>query len=151
MHIRKASIADAKTIHAILMEWSDKGMLLPRSLSQIYMHLRDFFVLEQENGTVIGCCSLMIYWEDLAEIRSLAIRSDECRKGYGTLLLNATIDEARELGLKNVFALTYQVDFFTRMGFTVVPKDTMPQKVWSDCINCPRFPNCNEVAVSRTV
>lgn len=153
--IRKARIADVKPVHSLLMEWAAKEMLLPRSLSQLYTHVREFFVIESyrqqstEEKTIIGCCALSIIWEDLAEIRSLAVREDCCGRGYGRLLMDAAEKEARELGLKRLFALTYQVAFFEHMGFARVSKDTLPQKVWSDCINCPRFPDCDEVAVAR--
>ena len=157
--MRKAQISDVKSIHALLMEWSLKEMLLPRSLSQLYTHLREFFVLcavrEKEGGVqeerIVGCCALTIFWEDLAEIRSLAVAEDQCRKGYGRMLMDAVTAEAMELGLKRLFALTYQVEFFARMGFSQVSKDVLPQKIWADCINCPRFPDCNEVAVLREI
>ena len=149
--VRKALISDAKAIHALLMSWSAKEVLLPRSLTQIYTHIREFFVLcregQGEAGQVLGCCALSIFWEDLAEIRSLAVHPDFCGRGYGRLLMDAAIAEARNFGLKRLFALTYQVRFFERMGFSQVGKDTLPQKVWSDCVNCPRFPDCDEVAV----
>ena len=154
--VRKARIADVKPIHYLLMEWASKEMLLPRSLSQLYTHVREFFVIESQNKhtgekRIIGCCALSIIWEDLAEIRSLAVMEDCCGRGYGRLLMDEAEKEARELGLKRLFALTYQVAFFEHMGFAKVSKDTLPQKVWSDCINCPRFPDCDEVAVARTL
>jgi len=157
--IRKARITDVKDIHALLMDWASKEMLLPRSLSQLYTHLRDFFVLSlvhqtpagEQEEEVVGCCALTLVWDDLAEIRSLAVAEDKCRMGFGGMLLDAAVAEAKELGLRRLFALTYQVEFFARMGFAKVAKETMPQKVWSDCINCPRFPDCNEVAVLRTI
>ncbi len=155
--VRKARIAEAKEIHAILMEWSAREMLLSRSLSQIYTHIRDFFVLcgsrveagGSRSEQVLGCCALSIFWEDLAEIRSLAVKPECCGCGYGKRLINAAVEEARTFGMKRLFALTYQVEFFRKSGFLPVGKDTLPQKVWSDCINCPRFPDCDEVAVER--
>ncbi len=154
--VRKARIADVKPIHSLLMEWASKEMLLPRSLSQLYTHVREFFVIESQKrqepaGTIIGCCALSIIWEDLAEIRSLAVMEAYCGRGYGRILMDAAEKEARELGLRRLFALTYQVAFFEHMGFAKVSKDTLPQKVWSDCINCPRFPDCDEVAVARVL
>ncbi len=150
--VRKALLSDAKAIHALLIPWSAKEVLLPRSLTQIYTHIREFFVLCRESSgeaeQVLGCCALSIFWEDLAEIRSLVVHPEFCRLGYGRLLMNAVIAEARQFGLKRLFALTYQVVFFERIGFSEVAKDTLPQKVWSDCLNCPRFPNCNEIAVA---
>ena len=157
--MRKARISDVREIHALLMAWAAREMLLPRSLSQLYTHLRDFVVLCTVRQTpdgeleekVAGCCALTIFWEDLAEIRSLAVEGNECGKGYGRMLIEAAAAEAKELGISRLFALTYQVKFFSRMGFSTVAKESLPQKVWSDCINCPRFPDCNEVAVLREI
>lgn len=153
LHIRKASLGDVKKIHRLLMDWADRRMLLPRPLTQLYTHLRDFFVIcsinDQGEETLLGCCALTIFWEDLAEIRSLAVNPETCGLGLGRLLMDAAVAEARELGLARLFALTYQEAFFVKMGFSVVSKDSLPQKVWTDCINCPQFPNCDEIAVQR--
>ena len=144
--IRKARLLDVKPIHQLLMGCAAEGLLLPRSLTQLYQHLRDFFVIE-EDGLVVGCGALSIIWEGLGEVRSLAVVK-ECRnKGYGRLLVEACANEARELGVTRLFALTYQVAFFERLGFAQVSKDVLPQKVWTDCVNCPKFPDCDEVAV----
>lgn len=145
--IRKARMEDVKEIHALLLSTSNEGVLLPRSLTQIYSHLRDFFVLRDDAGTLVGCGALSIIWDNLAEVRSLLVMPSARGHGGGHLLVNACLDEARELGLKKVFALTYRVDFFERQGFTVVSKDVLPQKVWMDCIHCPKFPDCDETAV----
>lgn len=151
--VRKARLADVKAIHHLLMEWAGRHMLLARPLTQIYTHLRDFFVIctvdEQGVETVQGCCALVIFWEDLAEIRSLAVSPEACGRGYGRMLMDAALEEARELGLTRLFALTYQEAFFNKMGFFMVGKDALPQKVWTDCINCPKFPDCDEIAVQR--
>lgn len=153
LHIRKARLDDVKDIHHLLMGWADRHMLLARPLTQLYTHLRDFFVIcsvnEQGEETLLGCCALAIFWDDLAEIRSLAVKPETCGQGLGRLLMEAAVEEARELGLSRLFALTYQEAFFVKMGFSVVSKDALPQKVWTDCINCPKFPNCDEIAVQR--
>lgn len=151
--VRKARLADVKAMHHLLMAWAEKHMLLARPLTQLYTHLRDFFVIcevdEQGVETMRGCCALSIFWEDLAEIRSLAVDEAACGRGYGRILMDAAVAEARELGLSRLFALTYQEAFFAKMGFSVVGKDSLPQKVWTDCINCPKFPDCDEIAVQR--
>lgn len=151
--VRQARLSDVKAIHHLLMLWSAKGMLLPRPLTQLYTHVRDFVVIcttdEDGRETVRGCCALAIFWEDLAEIRSIAVDPDMCGQGYGRRLLEAAVEEARNLGLTRLFALTYQEAFFARMGFAVVGKDELPQKVWTDCINCPKFPDCDEIAMQR--
>ena len=145
--VRKARMQDVKPIHALMLSTGHEGYLLPRSLSDIYSRVRDFFVLHDENGALIGCSALAITWENLAEVRSLLMVPDLRGGGGGHLLVSACLDEARSLGLARVFALTYQVRFFERQGFQVVSKDTLPQKVWMDCIHCPKFPDCDETAV----
>ena len=145
--VGKARMEDVKDIHALLLSTAREGELLPRSLAQVYSRLRDFFVLRDAGNVLIGCSALSIIWEDLAEIRSLVV-APACRgSGGGCLLVRACLDEARELGLKRVFALTYRMEFFERQGFSVVSKDVLPQKVWMDCIHCAKFPDCDETAV----
>lgn len=149
--LRKACMGDVRTIHRLLMDCAKQSLLLPRSLNQLYGHIRDFYVVtddrEGPGGPVAGCCALSICWEDLAEIRSLVVDPAHMKRGLGRRLVGACLDEAAFLGLSRVFALTYVVDFFGHMGFSVVTKDSLPQKVWSDCINCPRFPECDETAM----
>jgi amino-acid N-acetyltransferase len=150
MLIRKAVIADIKPLHKILAHFGDKNLLLPRSLNELYTHLRDYFVVESEDqpGEVHGVCGLRICWENLAEIKSLAVKEPYQQKGCGRLLVEACLTEAERLGLRRVFALTYVPEFFHRMGFSEVEKSTLPHKVWADCLNCPKFPDCDEHAVS---
>lgn len=147
--IRKTDIKDIRSIHEILGYYADRGLLLPRSLSELYVHLRDFFVIEDSDkkGHIIAVCALGICWEDLAEIRSLAVAQDQQGKGLGSQLVEACLDEARSLGLKKVFALTYIPEFFSKLGFNEVEKSTLPHKVWADCLKCPKFPDCDEIAM----
>jgi len=147
-YIRKARIQDVKGIHGLLMHSGGMGLLLPRSLSDLYNKLRDFYVLaDRDAETVHGCCALALTWEDIAEVRSLAIAEDLRGRGFGKRLVEACLSEAVTLGLFRVFTLTYQVDFFTRLDFAVVDKEVLPQKVWADCLNCPKFPGCDETAM----
>ncbi len=147
-YIRKARVPDVKAIHGLLMHSGGMGLLLPRSLSDLYRQLRDFFVLaDRDVETVVGCCALAITWEDIAEVRSLAIAEEFRGRGWGKRLVEACQSEAVTLGLFRVFTLTYQVDFFARLGFRVVDKEVLPQKVWADCLNCPKFPGCDETAM----
>ncbi len=148
IYLRKARIQDVRTIHALLMDCSKQGLLLPRSYNQLYSHLRDFFVLAQDQGAILGCCALSITWEELAEVRSLAVAT-ECRgQGWGRRLVEACLSDAITLGIFRVFTLTYQTHFFERLGFQVVSKDNLPQKVWAECLHCPKFPDCDEIAMS---
>ncbi len=146
--IRKARIVDVPHIQKLLGVFAQDGRLLARSLSEIYTHLRDTFVAQDdESGEIVGCCSLHIIWENLAEIRSLAVVDAFQGRGIGRRLVEASIGEAKDLGVGRLFTLTYEIGFFERVGFQVVDKNIFPQKIWADCLHCPKFPNCDEVAL----
>ena len=148
MIIRKARLADVKQMHGILSDYAAKGLLLGRSLSDLYAQLRDFFIVEDDiSGEIIGTCSLRICWDDIAEIRSLAVREDFCRRDFGRAMVDVCIEEARVIGLKKVFVLTYVPAFFQKLGFVPVDKSVLPHKVWGDCIKCVKFPDCDEEAL----
>ena len=145
--IRKATIKDIKEIHTLLNRFAEKGALLPRSLSDLYDHLRDYAVFEEESGTVVGVSALHICWEDLAEIRSLAVKEEFQGSGIGRRLLEFCLSEALTLGIYKVFTLTYEPGFFERLGFKQVDKSLLPHKVWADCVRCSKFPDCDEIAM----
>lgn len=148
MSIRKAKISDVKEIQKLIEQAAKKGEMLPRSLSELYDNLRDFYVyLNEEQGNIIGTCAMHICWEDLAEIRSLVVREDFQRRGIGTKLIEACLSEAITLGLYRIFALTYKPNFFLKFGFKIVDKTLLPHKIWADCIKCVKFPECDEIAV----
>jgi amino-acid N-acetyltransferase len=144
--LRKARITDVKEIQKLLSHFANRGDMLSRSLSELYEAIRDFYIVE-ESGMLLGVAALHIVWDDLAEIRSVAVAEDAGRKGVGTEVVNACISEARELGLKKLFCLTYKPDFFARFGFRVVDKSELPHKVWGDCIKCVKFPDCDEISM----
>lgn len=145
--IRKARVQDVKTIQRLVAEYARKGDMLPRSLSEIYENLRDYFVYIGDGDTVVGSAAVHIMWEDLAEVRSLAVREDWMGRGVGTKLVEACLSEALVLGISRVFALTYKPDFFERLGFRRVDKAELPQKIWTDCLKCSKFPDCDEIAL----
>lgn len=153
MLIRKAIIADIGKIHTLLNYYGQKGLLLPRPLSELYDHMRDYFVAESnsEDQEILGVCGLGICWDDLAEIKSLAIRESAQGKGLGWKLVESCLEEARTFGLKNIFVLTYVPAFFSRLGFKEASKSLLPQKVWADCLKCTKFPNCEETAMLLTL
>lgn len=145
--IRHARIPDARAIHQLLLSYAKDGQLLGRSLADIYDTIRDFYVYE-EAGQVIGVGALAICWEDLAEVRSLAVAAGQQGKGIGRTIVEACLEEAVQLGLKRVFALTYQPVFFQQLGFHEIEKSELPHKVWGDCIKCVKFPDCDEIALA---
>jgi amino-acid N-acetyltransferase len=146
--VRKAVIADVVPIQEILNTFAAKGRLLARSLSELYEHLRAYFVLEMEPGERIqGVCGLGICWKDLAEIESLAVAEAFQGKGLGRKLMDACLLEAATLGLDKVFTLTYVPEFFIKRGFYEVDKSCLPHKIWADCLKCPKFPDCDETAL----
>lgn len=146
--IRKARMGDVKTIQKLIAEYARKGDMLPRSLSDIYENLRDYFVfVDDGTGELIGSAAIHIMWEDLAEVRSLAVADGKMRRGVGTALVEACISEAIVLGISRVFALTYKPGFFEKLGFRQVDKAELPHKIWTDCLKCSKFPDCDEVAL----
>jgi len=145
--IRHARIPDARDIHQLLLIYAKDGQLLGRSLADIYETIRDFYVYE-EAGKVLGVGALEICWEDLAEVRSLAVAPGQQGKGIGKQLVQSCLDEARVLGIKRVFALTYQPEFFKRLGFADIEKAELPQKIWGACLKCVKFPDCDEIALA---
>ncbi|GFO69167.1 acetyltransferase [Geomonas limicola] len=144
--LRKAKISDVKDIQKLLTNYASRGEMLSRSLSELYDAIRDFYIWEEE-GRVLGASALHIVWEDLAEVRSVAVAEDAGRRGIGSKVVGACLEEAREIGLKRLFCLTYKPDFFAKFGFKVVDKSELPHKVWGDCIKCVKFPDCDEIAM----
>lgn len=145
--IRKARMGDVKAIQKLISDYARKGDMLPRSLSEIYENLRDYFVCVEDGEGIVGSAAIHIMWEDLAEVRSVAVRDDRMGRGVGTQLVEACISEAIVLGIGRVFALTYKPGFFEKMGFAQVDKAELPQKIWTDCLKCSKFPDCDEVAL----
>jgi amino-acid N-acetyltransferase len=150
--IRKATITDVKQIYALLRDYAEQGVLLGRSLSDLYDQLRDFFVaVDQQDGRLLGICGLHICWEGFAEIRSLAVVPDLKSQGMGRALVEACQAEAVELGITRLFVLTYVPEFFKKLSFDPVDKAILPHKVWRDCINCVKFPDCDEESLIKAL
>jgi amino-acid N-acetyltransferase len=146
--IRSATISDVPAISELITVYAERGLMLFRPLADLYEKVREFVVWE-ESGQVLGCCALEVVWRDLAEVKSLAVRQDARGRGIGRRLVEAVEAEAVRVGLGRIFALTREQAFFERAGFLVVPKDSLPHKVWSDCIKCPRLNDCDEIAVCK--
>lgn len=146
MGIRKARLNDVEHLQRLINGFAEEGLMLARSRHMLCEHIREFMVYERE-GNILGVGALHILWDDLAEIRALAIDKEFQGQGLGRMLVNNLLEEAKELGVPNIFTLTYQADFFTRCGFELVNKEDLPQKVWQECIYCVKFPNCDENAM----
>ena len=145
---RKATVEDVQSIYNLIKHFSEKGLLLLRTMSNIYDNLRDFKIIEV-HSKIVGIAAMHVCWEDLGEIRSICVDEKHFFKGYGTLLVNECIKDAKELKLKKIFVLTYQVEFFKKLGFYILNKKNLPHKVWAECVNCPKFPNCDETAMMK--
>ncbi|MBN1444593.1 MAG: N-acetyltransferase [Candidatus Omnitrophica bacterium] len=146
--IRKAKMGDVNHIKRIVNNFAEAGKMLPLSINQIYDRLRNFWVIDLE-GKVVGCGALKIIWKDLGEIRSIAVSPKYQKKGYGNLLIEKLFEEAGSMDIKKVFVLTYIPPFFEKLGFERIQKSKLPHKVWIDCINCPKFPRCDEIALMK--
>jgi len=150
MNVRSANVDDVKAIHGLINAYAEREQMLFRSMADIYKNLQTFLVAELD-GEVVGCCALEVIWSDLAEIKSLAIDEAHKGRGAGTILVNAAVEQARVMKVPKVFGLTLKPEFFEKLGFKVVAKDTLPMKVWSDCARCSKQQNCDETAVIKQV
>jgi len=150
--IRKATIKDVKVIYDLLQIYGKQGELLPRPLTELYDHLRDFLVYDEgQKKGVVGCCALQFCWEDLAEIRSLAVHPDYTSQNFGSELVNRSLAEANDYDITRVFTLTYRPSFFKRFGFSRVDRSQLPLKIWGGCLNCVKFPDCDEIAMVKSL
>lgn len=147
--IRKATVKDIRVIHRLLQIYGEKGELLARPLSELYDHVRDFFVYATPEESVVGCCALQFCWEDLAEIRSLAVHPEHLGKQIGTRLAETAISEATDFRIEKLFTLTYKPEFFKQFDFNIVDRAQLPLKIWSDCMICVKFPDCDEIAMMK--
>jgi len=138
---------DVKNIHTLINSFAGDGLLLNRSISSLYDKLRDFRVYTDDDNNLLGVCALQITWDNLAEVRSLAVKKEYQGKGIGAELVRNCLDEAEKYGIERIFTLTYQPGFFQKLGFKQIDKKELPHKIWSDCIHCHKFPDCDEDAL----
>ena len=146
--IRKARIEDIKEIQKLINSFAKQDLMLPRSLNELYENIRDFWVIEDRNK-IAGCAALHISWDDLAEIKSVAVAKNKQKKGLGKELVFSCLNEAKSLGAKKIFVLTYKPEFFKKFGFKRVKTSELPHKIWAECINCCKFPSCQEIALLK--
>lgn len=148
--IRRATLRDVKSIHRLIAEQAQSGHILARAMSELYSQVKDFIVSEDDGSEeIVGCGALQIVWEDLAEIRSLAVQTEYQGQGVGTALIEALLEESGQMGVSKVFVLTYRPELFQRLGFALMDKSLLPHKIWADCIRCTKFPECDEIALVR--
>jgi amino-acid N-acetyltransferase len=150
VEIRKAAIGDANSVRKLINAYASENRMLFRSLSDIYENVRDYHVAVSQ-GEIVGSCALHVFWEDLAELRSLAVRSDHLGQGVGRRLISSVLSEAPSIGINRVFILTAIPSYFEKSGFKVVDRSELPQKIWAECVKCPKFPECDEIAMSIQV
>ena len=150
--IRKATLQDVNAIYSLLQRYALKGELLPRPLSALYDHVRSFSVsVDESKNLIVGCCALQFCWEDLAEIRSLAVHPDYQGRNIGSELTKTVLSEAKAFETKKVFTLTYRPKFFRKFGFVQIDRSDLPIKIWADCITCVKFPDCDEIAMMKEI
>ncbi|HIU64411.1 MAG TPA: N-acetyltransferase [Candidatus Avacidaminococcus intestinavium] len=145
MIYRSATFKDTEHIHKLCNYYATLGLMLPRSRNSIYENLRDY-VVAVEDGKVLGCGALHFVWNRLAEVRSLAIDPEHKKLGIGRHIVELLEQEGIERGVDMFFTLTYQPEFFIKCGYLEAAKERLPQKVWKECVHCPQYPYCNEIA-----
>ena len=149
MKYRKPTFADIEDIYNLINEYAEQGIMLPRSRNTLYETLRDMIVAEDDSGRLVGVGGLHIIWDALAEVRTMAVSPDCTRQGIGAAIVSRLLEEGRALGVTKFFTLTYKPGFFQTLGFRTITKEELPHKVWKDCIECPKFPNCDEIAMVK--
>lgn len=150
MLYRKPTFDDVEKIYELVNRYANDGLMLARSRNTLYETLRDMVVAEAD-GKVVGVGALHLIWDKLAEVRAMAVEPLFTRQGVGKEIVLALFEEAKSLGVEEIFTLTYQPEFFGKLGFAEITKDQLPHKVWKECINCTKFPNCDEIAMMRKI
>ena len=148
--VEKARIGDVIQIQKLINYFAGRTEMLARPLSELYENIRDFYVV-RKGRKIVGCAALHVIWSDLAEIKSVAVDEELQKQGIGNKLIQSCLDEARQIGMSTVFCLTYKPEFFAKQGLSVADKATLPHKIWTECYRCPKFPNCDETAMTIQV
>ena len=149
MKVEKAKVENIPAMKALIDDFAKRNLMLSRSLNYMYQNVRDYFVCLDDDGKIVGCVSLHVVWQDLAEVKSLAVDEHCQKKGVGRILVDAALDDARALRVPKVFCLTYVPGFFEKMGFRRIERAELPHSVWAECVNCVKFPDCDEIAMIR--
>ena len=146
---RSAKFADVEEIYSLIAGYASQGLMLPKPHNVLYEALREFIVaVEVETKKIVGTGALHLTWNELAEVRSMAVHPDYKRQGIGAEIVKQLLVQGREVGVKNFFTLTYSPEFFESLGFKVTTRESLPHKIWKECIDCPKFANCDEIAMT---
>ena len=149
---RKPTFADVDEIHELIAGYASQGLMLPKPHSTLYETLREFVVAEDvESKKIVGVGALHLTWNELAEVRSMAVDENFSRQGIGSEIVKKLLAEGRSVGVTKFFTLTYQPKFFQSLGFELTTKESLPHKIWKECIDCPKFANCDEIAMTLSV
>jgi amino-acid N-acetyltransferase len=151
LNIRPARVGDVSEICDLIRTFADRKLMIRRSLGELYESIREFLVAVDDDGVILGCAAIHVFWDDLAELKCLAVSEKAQGQGVGRMLVEKCWDAARELEIKTVFALTYVAEFFEKCGYHRIEKSELPHKIWNECVRCPLFPSCDEVALVRSV
>ncbi|MDE2505939.1 MAG: N-acetyltransferase [Planctomycetota bacterium] len=151
MNIRPARVGDVPAIAELIRTFADRKLMIRRSLGELYESIREFVVATEDEGAIIGCAALHVFWEDLAELKCLAVAESVHKRGVGRRLVDACWESARALEIETVFTLTYVAEFFEKCGYRQIDKAELPHKIWNECVRCPLFPSCHEIALIRSV
>jgi amino-acid N-acetyltransferase len=151
LNIRPARVGDVPALCDLIRTFADRKLMIRRSLGELYESIREFLVATDDEGKILGCAALHVFWDDLAELKCLAVTEDAQGQGVGRRLVDACWAAAQELEIPSVFTLTYVADFFEKCGYTQIEKSELPHKIWNECVRCPLFPSCTEVALIRGV
>jgi amino-acid N-acetyltransferase len=150
LNIRPARVSDVPGIYEQIRVFADQKLMIRRSMAELYESIREFFVAVDDENRVVGCVALHVFWADLAEIRCLAVAEHVQNAGVGRRLVDACWESARDLEISSVFALTQAGGFFERCGYHPIEKSELPARIWNECVRCPLFPECNELAFIRS-
>ncbi len=146
---RSAKFADVEEIYSLIAGYAAQGLMLPKPYNVLYEALREFIVaVEVDTGKIVGTGALHLTWNELAEVRSMAVHQDYKRQGIGAEIVKKLLEQGREIGVKSFFTLTYSPEFFQSLGFQTTTRESLPHKIWKECIDCPKFANCDEIAMT---
>jgi amino-acid N-acetyltransferase len=151
LNIRPARVGDVPAIYELIRIFAERNLMIRRSMGELYESIREFLVAGDDGGPIVGCVALHVFWDDLAELRCLAVAEHVQGQGLGQRLVEACWESARALEIPSVFTLTHAVAFFERCGYHQIEKSELPHKIWNECVRCPLFPNCQEVALIRSI